>query len=107
MSTKVMAPILGVPIPIGDDWNVSYSPYIDDLSLADRSLAGIRGSQLIRKPLTRDTSVVFDKATNDIVMVRIDRASSHLGEIDDLDKHDIINRVKEYIYAEGKQYYKS
>lgn len=88
-----------IPMSTIQRWNLEYSTYIDTLSLFSDEVYSMRSDELLRHD-HKNFSIVYSNKSNEPVIFEMRNASRQLGEVDNLTKEDIIQRVIGYIKNE-------
>jgi hypothetical protein len=77
-------------------WNIAYSPYVDTLHLYQSKISSMPDEEL-RESEIRNTTVVMHLVNDEPLLLELNEASRYLGEIDNMQKKDIIKALEGYI----------
>lgn len=81
------------------DWDINYSTYVDTLRLFAKEIYATKSNELIKKNFDGFTIVYF-RGGVEPALFEMKHASKRLGEVDNLTKEAIIQRVIKYLENE-------
>lgn len=79
---------------IAPTWEIRYSKYVGDLFLFDEMMYNKTREELVSRK-RGDITLTYDRKNGELLMVEVDDAEKMIPGIEEKEKSDIINKVKE------------
>jgi len=83
------------------EWSIAYSPYVDTLHVYKNFFNSVPKREQISKDFGK-FHVIFNSRDADLLLFEMKHASQSFGDIDNMDKEHIIQKVKGCIEHESK-----